>query len=379
MRTFPRLARLTLVPALLAALLLALTHPGWVATRTVLLLPDMFPTSPLRPLTWVTAAPRVEEYNYDFPAGHIDSDVYVPASGGRHGAVIVLLGAVGFPRRDPTLVRFADGLSRAGAVVMIPESSNLQQGDILPDEVDGLLQAVTYLRARPEVDPGRVGFLGFSVGGSMALLAAEDERGRDQIAFINAFGSYYDAADLLRAVATREIRVDGQSLPWEPAELTVWVFSRQLIAPLPAERDRDILARAFLDKQPEALAELGELTADGRLVLELLSQPAPERVDQILADLPEGIRARLRGISPSQGLGGLKAAVYLMHDRSDSYIPFTQSRKLVARAPPGTVRTYSEFDLFAHVLPDRPLEGLDFAREVLKLYRHAWLFCQEFL
>ena len=88
---------------------------------------------------------------------------------------------------------------------------------------------------------------------------------------------------------------------------------------------------------------------------------------------------RLAGISPSHGLDRLRADLYLMHDRSDSYIPFVASRKLAAGAPSGTLGAHTEFDLFAHVMPDRPLEGLDFVREVAKLYRHAWLFCQEFL
>jgi hypothetical protein len=68
-----------------------------------------------------------------------------------------------------------------------------------------------------------------------------------------------------------------------------------------------------------------------------------------------------------------------MHDYSDRYIPYVESRKLAADAPGETLRVYNEFDLFAHVTPDRPLEGPTFVREVVKLYRHAWLFCQEFL
>src|SRR5688572_2281465 len=138
------LARAVLVLGLLAVVLGSVWQPTRVAAKTLLLLPDMFPTSPVRPLTWLTPAPRVEEYSYDFSAGHVDADIYYPGRGERHGALILLLGAVGFPRRDPTLVRFADGLSRSGAVVMIPESTTLQQGDILPEEVDGLLEAVRY-------------------------------------------------------------------------------------------------------------------------------------------------------------------------------------------------------------------------------------------
>ena len=376
-----RRGRLALASLILAALVLlaSLLPSVQVAAATLLLLPDMFPTSPVRPLTWFTAEPRVESYDFDFPGGHIDSDVYLPAGGGRHGALILLLGAVGYPRRDPSLVRFADGLARAGSVVLVPESSNLQQGDIKPEEVEGLLRAVDYLRQRDEVDPQRVGFLGFSVGGSMALLAAQHERGVETVAFVNAFGAYYDARDLLKAVATQQILVNGDPEPWQPAELTEWVFARQLIEPLEWEQDRQILARAFLDKQPDPADSFDDLSPDGRVVLKLLQQPSPEQAAALIAALPPAVQTRLDGISPSRGLDRVRADLYLMHDRSDSYIPFVASRKIAAHAPPGTLRAYTEFDLFAHVMPDRPLEGPHFVREVLKLYRHAWLFYQEFL
>ena len=374
-----RPARLALTLLVLTLLLFGLTHPGRVAVKTLLLLPDMFPTSPLRPLTWLTGPPRFEEVAFDYPAGHIDADVYLPAEGDQHGALILLLGAVGFPRRDPSLVRFADGLSRAGAVVLIPESSNLAQGVITAGDVEGLLQVVGHLRTRPDVDPTRIGFLGFSVGGSVALLTATDERGRQQVAFVNAFGSYYDATELLSDVASHTILVDGQTQPWEPADLTIWVFSKQVIAALPDEHDRDVLSRAFLDKQAEALAELDTLSSDGRLVLELLEGVSRERAEAILAVLPPSVGAKLASISPSQRLDLLQAHLYVMHDRADSYIPYTESRHLAAAAPPGTLQAYEEFDLFAHVMPDRPLDAPIFVRELLKLYRQAWRMCLEFL
>jgi acetyl esterase/lipase len=374
-----RIFRVGLLLALVLLILVTVVHPWRVAAKTLLLLPDMFPTSPIRPLTWITPPPRLEEYNYDFAVGHIDSDIYLPASSGQHGALILLLGAVGFPRRDPTLVRFADGLSRAGAVVMIPESSNLQQGEILPGEVDGLVQALDYLQGRPEVDPSRVGFLGFSVGGSVALLVAENERGREQVAFMNVFGAYYDALDFGRAVVSHQIEVNGRTEPWEPSELTVWVFFKQVIASLPNERDRDILRRAFLENEEAALRELGDLSPDGQLALELRRQLPRDRVDQIIASLPPSSLDYFQAISPSSRLSRFKSRLYLMHDYSDRYIPYVESRKLAADAPGETLRVYNEFDLFAHVTPDRPLEGPTFVREVVKLYRHAWLFCQEFL
>jgi hypothetical protein len=68
-----------------------------------------------------------------------------------------------------------------------------------------------------------------------------------------------------------------------------------------------------------------------------------------------------------------------MHSRVDTYIPLTHARRLAAEAPPGTLRSFSEFDLFGHVMPNRRLAPLPFAGELVKLVKDAWLLGQEFL
>ena len=167
--------------------------------------------------------------------------------------------------------------------------------------------------------------------------------------------------------------------PWQPSDLAVWVFSKQIIAALPDDGDQAILSRLELDHDPTAADDLDRLTPDGRLVQQLFAQPSRARIDEILAVLPPSVPERLRAISPSTNVDRLRTALFVMHDRSDVYIPFTESRHLVATAPPGTLRAYTEFDLFSHVMPDRPLGGLDFLRELAKLYWHAYRFCLELL
>jgi fermentation-respiration switch protein FrsA (DUF1100 family) len=53
-----------------------------------------------------------------------------------------------------------------------------ERGNVLPDEqVSDIRNAVTWLAARPEIDPGRMGVIGSSLGGSIAIVAsAQDER-----------------------------------------------------------------------------------------------------------------------------------------------------------------------------------------------------------
>ena len=371
--------RRALLVVLLALLIgMAASHPGRVGIKTLLILPEALPDPPARPLLWVTRQPIREEHAFESAAGHVDVDLYLPAGGGRHGAIVLYTGAFGL-RRDLAFVQVAEGLARAGAVVMVPESEALRSGELRPEEVDTLLKAVAFLRARPEVDPARIGIAGFSVGGSLALLAAEDDVGREQIAFLNVFGAYYDAREALRAVASHEIEVDGQRIPWEPMEVSVYIFTRQLIAGLPDPGDRAILERGYLDHQPLEPSDLARLTPEARGVPVLFESPTPEQVDAILDALPRSTQAGLVAISPSARVSRLRTALFIMHGRDDRHIPVTESRRLAAEVGPGVLRRYSEFRLVEHVRVDQQLSAPALAIEVLRLYRHLWQVAQQFL
>jgi hypothetical protein len=60
-----------------------------------------------------------------------------------------------------------------------------------------------------------------------------------------------------------------------------------------------------------------------------------------------------------------------MHDMDDSFIPFTQSRDLAVHAPASVVQRYTEFSIFAHVIPDRPVPWQTFLPDVWRLFWHV--------
>ena len=366
-----RARRVMVVTLALIALLLLATHPGRVAVKSVLLLPEVFSAVPIRPLTWVTPTPGREAFQFDYSVGEVVGDIYAPGASGRYGACILILGARPLDRDDPILVRFAEGLSRAGAVVMVPASSNLAEGRILPEEVEAIVQEVALLEARADVDPTRIGIIGFSVGGSLAVMAAADPRLADRLQFVNAFGGYHDARDLFRAVATHSLTYAGLDEAWEPHNLTVWVVARQIVDTLPEGTDRDILDRLFLREDPAARDEVAALSPTGLTMLALLDGLPPAEAEAALALLPEASRERLRQISPSIVLEQVHTPLFVMHDIADRFIPYTESRRLVERAPPGSVERFTQFELFDHVVPDRGLD-LGLLVELSKLYRQMY-------
>jgi dienelactone hydrolase len=358
--------------ALAAALLLS--HAGRVAVLALAILPSTIGSLPFDPLIHLTPQPQREPFSFDYPTGTVDGRIYSPGGGdgARHGALILILGARPVDLDDPTLNRFAEGLSRVGLVVMIPSSSGLAAGRIAPEEVDAVVGDVELLRARPDVDPARIGILGFSVGGSVAIQAAADPRLADKLILVNAFGSYGDATDLVRAVSTRSLAYAGMDQAWEPNPLTRWVIARQLVDTLPDEHDRDVLDRLYLQSDETAREDVPTMTPVGRAALGLLDGLPPAETEQALAMLPPATIARLHGISPESVLDRVEAHLFIMHDVGDHFVPYTESRRMAALAPPGHLDQYAEFDLFDHVMPGRAPTSATFYIELARLFRQLY-------
>jgi dienelactone hydrolase len=320
----------------------AVWHPARVAVQTLLLLPAVFPSAPVDPLSLVTAAPVREERSYPYAAGRVEASVFHPAGSGRHGAIVLLLGAGDLPRSD-LAVHFAEALARLGVVTLVPESSGMLAERLTFDEVDAVRATLDVLRGLPDVDAERIGLVGLSASGGLSIVAAAQPDLRDRVRFVNSFGSFDDAGTLLIDVASRSIEVDGAVRAWEPEPRTVDVVSN-------------------------ALADAGVDQASQRALLVGVSR---DRAKQIVGALPTSMAQRLARVSPSTYLGQLRAHLYLMHDVDDSFIPFTQSRDLVAHAPPGVVQRYTEFSIFAHVIPDRPVPWQTFLQDLWQLYWHV--------
>jgi dienelactone hydrolase len=328
----------------------ALWRPARVAVQALLLLPAVFPSAPIDPLRLLTPAPVQEQQTLDYSAGTVDTQLFVPALGGPHPAVVLLLGAGDLPRSD-LAVQFADALARLGIVVAVPESSGMLAEHLSFDEVDAIRVSVDSVASRPDVDPTRVGIVGLSASGGLGIVAAAQPDLRDRVRFVNSFGSYDDALRLLVDVASHSIDVDGAVRDWQPEQRTI-----------------DVVANA--------LVEAGVDEADQS---ELLAAPTRSRAMEIVASFSPEVVQRFARISPSSYLKDLHARVYLMHDVDDPFIPFTESRNLVASAPPGVVARYTEFSIFEHVIPERPAPWQTFVPDLWKLFWHIHAVLTELL
>jgi carboxymethylenebutenolidase len=124
----------------------------------------------------VASIPAITARAVEYPGseGEMPAKLYTPAEPGRRPGVLVLHTVAG---PGPNVEAFAADLAAAGYVTMTPDVFSLH--DFGPDgRVDHPLVlkdaegALNFLAAQPGVDPTRLGVVGFSFGGRLAVILA---------------------------------------------------------------------------------------------------------------------------------------------------------------------------------------------------------------
>jgi dienelactone hydrolase len=332
---------------------------------------------PFRPVELISEAPTVERVTIEYRSRNgprsIEADLYTPAVGDRHPGVVFSMGAPPLDLDNKRLVRIAEDSARAGVVILVPFSERLDEERIETEEIDALVAEFEYVRSLPGVDPERVGFFGASVGGSLALVAAADPRIAEDVDHIVSFGGYYDALDAFGAIATHRIEYGDVDEEWTPRRHAERVMAKQLIHRIADPRDRELLTRAFLEREPPPPEDLASLSPVGRSSYEFLANDDPDAVEDLIARLPDDAVAELDELSPRTSIHRVKAELFIVHDRADPFIPYTESRRLKDEIGEDSRAHFDELRLFEHVEPkltQRPeVIALDSAKLVFRLYQ----------
>lgn len=321
---------LSILPGLLAA-----AQPAWEAPVT----------EPITHLQRTLASPSGTTY-LDIYAPMADAP---PVPGAREG--LLLIPGVGDQRKDLQLINFSQTLAGSGLVVMDMTTQTLIDNRLDAGDKEAIVEALSVLEHWPGVGAKRVGLLGFSAGGPLMCLAAADARVRDQVAFVTLFGGYFDATTLLQTIGRRELIANGQTQPWHPVSYPLQVLA-DTIAPLLPGADGQILAGAFAPNGSLSLspAQLALLAPSSAAAYHLLRGDEPQYVHANLEALSSEVKVLLSSLSPSRVVSLVHAPIYLLHDRSDQFVPVSESIEFAtALALLHHPYDFAEFGIFQHV------------------------------
>lgn len=364
MRTIPRPERLfvrawplllSVAVLVITPLLVSLNREMRVAVKASIYLPEMMVPLPVRPIELISDAPHRERITIEYESRNgprtIEADLYIPRGAENAPGVVFSMGAPPLDLDDPNLTRIADVISRAGVVLLLPFSERLEEERIETEEIDALVEQFRYVQSLPQVDPDRVGYFGASVGGSLALVAAADERIADEVDYVVSFGGFFDALETFGAVATHHISYGDVDEEWIPRRHAEDVVAQQLINRLDEPRDRDLLYRVFLERESVPDDQLASLSPPARSVEALLANDDPTAVARLFDDLPDDVVADLEQLSPKNSIHRVEAELFIIHDRADEYIPYTELRRFRDALPERDRIHLDETRIFEHVQP----------------------------
>lgn len=274
---------------------------------------------------------KAEDVTYTSGAIRLGATLTIPAGAGPFPAALMITGS-GPQDRDETLMGhkpfwvIADYLSRRGIAVLRVDDrgTGKSQGNslrsTLDDFVGDVLAGVTYLKARPEVDPKRIGVVGHSEGGVVGPAAAAKS---SDIAFVVMLaGTGVDGVTLLYAQAAAIARAGGAS--------------EQDIA-----ENREVQTMMFdiFRAEPDEKKAADKLWA----AWEKMKAAMPEEKRKLAAGSDEGMKSQIAQFNlpelrsfmfydPAVALRKLKTPLLALNGAKDTQVPPQQNLPAIAAA-----------------------------------------------
>lgn len=304
--------------------------------KAFLFISQGFPQIPVKPLSWFTKEPETERVEFG-EKQEIVADLVLPASpaggpqkGEKHPAIIFAMGVYTQEKDRVLLLDVADTFARSGYIILWPRSKILDKEEGILEGPQIFVESFKYLESRNEIDKERISFLGFSLGSSIAMVAAEDPEIAGKVRSLVWFGGYYSLYDYLTSLAVRQFVVQGRTVGWEPHEG----------------------ATSHAEKIMKPKGGSLELFKGNKVT--------------------EEQKAYLARFSPDAKLDNFRARLLILHDKNDSYVPWVESQKLKQAMDEERVVAYHITDLFGHVQPKDGGINWGVAKELWNMYRFVY-------
>jgi len=340
----------------IAALLVVLAWP-WIDAqlRTVIVLSSLLETPVVTPVVEaVTEEPRVAD---TYVAGN-PALVVRPEGEDKLPALFFVNGVVTQGRELPEVQRLAEGLARAGYLVVVPDLPGLRRGEIRPQTVHETVEVAKAISERPDARGGKVGLVGVSTGATLAVLAAEKDELEGRVSVVAGVAPYTDARTVLDIATTGYYQKDGRPVRYDADPFLPGVITQSLVSTLPPSEDRDALLDELeeVDRlRPEFLTDLRGMGPEASSVAEFLANDDPQRFEELYEGLPEGVRSKMEELSPLAGDERLSVPVEVISGPEDKYFPVSESYAIVRIAPQARVTVTEALD---HVEPSSSFRDL---------------------
>jgi len=291
------------------------------------------------------------------PGGPLKYRMFTPKDIAHPPSILLLHGVHHLGIDDPRLINLSRAMAMSGVQIIAPELKDLTEYHVTPETVDVIGNSAVYFSQR---SGRRVGVIGLSFAGGLALIAASRPEYADKMGFVLAVGAHdsmtrvanFFASDML-------VRPDGSREHFQAHEYGVLILAYSHLEDFFSARDmqpaHDCL-RKRLWEQP-SIPDCG-LTKQGQTEMDLLVNHR-EQLEQPMLQMIARHQDEMDAVSPSGKMSALHVPVYLLHGAGDSVIPPSESLWLAQDIPHDDVRAVLISQALVHVDMDKKVTFSD--------------------
>ncbi|MBI2828172.1 MAG: hypothetical protein HYX77_02720 [Acidobacteria bacterium] len=272
--------------------------------------------------------------------GEVAAQFYRPEGTVRRAALLVP-GVHSMGIAEPRLTALAKDLAGSGVAVMTMALPDLVGYQITARSADVIEDAVAWIAARPGLAPDdRVGMVGISFAGGLAIVAAGRPAIRDKVAYVVSFGGHGDLGRVLRYLATGEA-VQAPGVVTHPPHdygiaVITYAAADRLVPPEQVVPLREGIGTFLLASQL-TLVDMDQANATfqrARDLVKMLPEPSATYLtyvnDRNVKALGPVLVPHLGleadpAASPERAPAPPAAPVFLLHGDDDSVIPAAES------------------------------------------------------
>ncbi|HWR34690.1 MAG TPA: alpha/beta hydrolase [Clostridia bacterium] len=277
---------------------------------------------------------------------------YIPRGLPNPSGLVLLHGVHHLGIDEPRLVSLARTLAEEGTLVYTPELPAIADYTVDATSQPIINAAVSTLSA--QLGAERVGLMGLSFAGGLALIAAADPTCAPHVAYVVAIGAHHNLERVLRFFATDHVQgPDGvdHSLPAHEYGPLVVVYSHteNFFSRKDAPVARQALRLLLHGRTDESRAAASRLTPTGRArMADLYAKHRDAFSAEMLRALPEH-RQEMQAASPAGRLSAITVPVLLLHGAGDTVIPATETEWIAREVPGERLRAVLVSPAISHV------------------------------
>ena len=270
---------------------------------------------------------ETHDETFDFQGRPVPARTYTPQGVRSAPGIVVVHGMHELDINEPRLVSFARALARSGFFVMTPQLQGLAEYRVEAESAEVIGTSAQFFAH--QLDVTKVGVLGISFAGGLALVAASNPQYSNSIAWIATVGAHYDLAHVLHFYATGEAERPDRTFehltPHEYGPLIV-VLDRpgDFFPPQDTAKATEAIKLVLADEGKKSEALTAQMTPAGQEVMQRIYHKQLDSFRQAILGEVDKDRKQLAAASPAGRLGFIDARVFLLHGADDNVIPPTE-------------------------------------------------------